>query len=265
MQKPRGIVIAGNWKMNHTQEETQNFFSKLQCTSHPQVKCIAFPPTTSLQTAVAASRDLPVEMGAQNVHWEKTGAFTGEISGPMIRELGISHALVGHSERRQYFGETNETTRLRTESLLEQGFQVMLCIGETQEQYEKGQTSKVLIEQIQGAIPKADSGAAPYLDGRLLIAYEPVWAIGTGLTATPQQAEQAHQVIRKNLWDRFGIEASGKTPILYGGSVKPSNLAELLDGPNVDGALIGGASLKPHDFGEMLQIAAQKMSEDAAS
>ncbi|MGZ3699514.1 MAG: triose-phosphate isomerase family protein, partial [Bdellovibrionota bacterium] len=149
---------------------------------------------------------------------------------------------------RQYFGETDETVRKRCESLLEQGFRVILCVGETRAEREAGQTAAVLIRQLSGAIPDAGSGVAKFLDGRVVIAYEPVWAIGTGLTATPEQAEEAHLIIRKQLWDRFGLEASGRTPILYGGSVTPENVDQLLGSPNVDGALVGGASLKPESF-----------------
>lgn len=180
------------------------------------------------------------------------GAFTGEVSGPMLQEIGISTVLVGHSERRQYFGETDESVRKRSESLLAQGFKVILCIGETRTEREQNQTQEILKRQLQGALPEAGKGAASYLNGQLVLAYEPVWAIGTGLTATPAQAEEAHQFIRELMIQRFGAEAAQKTPILYGGSVTPENVDSLLACPNVDGALVGGASLKPDGFLRLL-------------
>ena len=248
MKKPRGVFIAGNWKMNHGPRETELFFKELKSLlslswSEHLRACIC-PPFVSLEAALRAAHGTLVSVGAQNAHWEKKGAFTGETSGTMLHELGISTVLVGHSERRQFFGETDETASKRTESLLEQGFCVVLCIGETKEQRQSGQTKAVLIKQL---------GAVKFLDGRLVIAYEPVWAIGTGLTATPEQAEEAHQIIRRDLWDRFGMEAAGKTSILYGGSVTPENIRSLLACPNIDGALVGGASLKAEGFAAMLQ------------
>jgi triosephosphate isomerase len=270
--KSRGVLIAGNWKMNHGLKATEDFFGALKASPFARegqaafaggaLRAAVFPPMLSLVTARALSQlnPFPIHVGAQNVHWEKSGAFTGEISGPMLSELVISWALVGHSERRQYFGETDETVRKRTESLLAQGFTVVLCIGETRAERESGRTAEVLTRQLQGAIPEAGKGAAPFLDGRLIIAYEPVWAIGTGLTATPQQAEEAHQQIRKLLWDRFGMDASGRTPILYGGSVTPENIDTLLACPNVDGALVGGASLKPESFTALLQGGARAVA-----
>ncbi|OFZ72685.1 MAG: triose-phosphate isomerase, partial [Bdellovibrionales bacterium RIFOXYD1_FULL_44_7] len=192
--------------------------------------------------------------------WEKAGAFTGELSGPMLKEIGLDLVLVGHSERRQYFGETDETVRKRSESLLDQGLNVILCIGETKTERESGQTQAILQKQLKGAFPENGKGATRFLDGRLVIAYEPVWAIGTGLTATPQQAEEAHQIIRKYLWDNFGLEASGKTPILYGGSVTPDNAKTLLACPNIDGALVGGASLKPDNFLALIEAGGKALT-----
>jgi triosephosphate isomerase len=257
-------LIAGNWKMNHTAAETAAFFGRLaelwskaplEAEARSSLKkgslgALLFPPMLSLAAAVEHAEGAPfaIEVGAQNVHWEKKGAFTGEVSGPMIAELGLRWALVGHSERRQYFGETDETVRKRAESLLAQGFQVMMCIGETRAEREAGQTAAVLTRQLAGALPAAGQGAAAYLDGRLVIAYEPVWAIGTGLTATPAQAQEAHALVRGLLRERFGAEAADITPLLYGGSVTPENVDSLLACPDVDGALVGGASLKPEGF-----------------
>ena len=271
MRKDRGLTIAGNWKMNHSSEETAAFFTEFRALSASlspdelrqiqsgQVKVCIAPPTLSLQKAQSLISYLgfPVTIAAQNAHWEKKGAFTGEISGPMLQEIGVQWALVGHSERRQLFGETDKTVRMRAESLLDQGFQIILCIGETRTEREKEQTREVLIHQITEAIPNTHSGIAKYLDGRVLIAYEPVWAIGTGLTATPEQAEEAHAIIRDLLLNRFGVGAASRTPLLYGGSVTPENIGSLLACSNVDGALVGGASLKPQSFLSLLRTAAQ--------
>lgn len=287
--KPRGVLIAGNWKMNHTVSETEGFFVTLNERAKAALEgpawkalkagslgAIILPPMLSLARAaqLASEASFTVEVGAQNVHWEKKGAFTGEISGPMLTELDLHWALVGHSERRQYFGETDETVRKRAESLLAQGFNVILCIGETRIEREAGKTDSVLTRQIDGAFgvgvksdpmgaavsagsnrtaqtsagASSSSPASAYLDGRLVLAYEPVWAIGTGLTATPDQAEEAHALLRKLLTERFGADASARTSILYGGSVTPENIDSLLACENVDGALVGGASLKPENF-----------------
>lgn len=269
MKKPRGVIIAGNWKMNHGLVETAEFFAALaraQAKGFPGGTALLFPPMLSLARArelagdLSSSGSLPVGIGAQNAHWEKKGAFTGEISGPMVRELGLDWILIGHSERRQYFGETDETVRKRTESLLAQGFKVMMCLGETRAEREGGRTAEVLTRQLQGAIPEAEKGAAAYLDGRLVIAYEPVWAIGTGLTATPAQAQEAHALLRGLLAERFGESAAARTPILYGGSVTPENIDSLLACPDVDGGLVGGASLKPESFLSLLASAGRLLS-----
>ena len=258
MSKPRGVTIAGNWKMNHLRSETTSFFSKLgqsdsfsngaigQAMKESRLSLGVFPPTLSLDTAQECARSSAVWVGSQNTHWKESGAYTGEISAAMLKETGIQRTLVAHSERRQYFGETDESAALRTSFLLAQGFEVMLCIGETLEERKASRTTKILLRQLSSALQKGDVDS--YLDGRLTIAYEPVWAIGTGLTASPAQAEEAHQIIRKWIWDTFGMEASGRTPILYGGSVKPDNVDELLACPNIDGALVGGASLKADSF-----------------
>lgn len=263
-KKPRGVLIAGNWKMNHTCAETEGFFSAIEELTRktplsPEAKsglksgalgALIFPPMLSLARAAQLAEKAPFtfEVGAQNVHWERKGAFTGEISGPMVAELGLRWALIGHSERRQYFGETDETVRKRCESLLAQGFQVVMCVGETRAEREGGKTEAVLARQIEGALPKKGEGAAAFLDGQLVIAYEPVWAIGTGLTATPQQAQEAHAYLRGLLRERFGSFAAEETPILYGGSVTPENIDSLLACQDVDGGLVGGASLKPDGF-----------------
>jgi triosephosphate isomerase len=277
--KSRAVLIAGNWKMNHGARETADFFSKLSELrttlteaeaielSGPNIKVGLFPPAISMAQAVdlAALNSFPISVGSQNTHWEKKGAFTGEVSSGMLSEIGVQASLVGHSERRQLFGETDETVRKRGEHLLEQGFQVILCIGETKSERERGETNTVLFRQLEGAIPAAQKGMANFLDGRLVLAYEPVWAIGTGANATPQQAEETHQFIRKSLWDRFGMEAASRTQILYGGSVTPENIDSILKCTNVDGALVGGASLKPDAFLALIQAGIRAVKSVAKS
>lgn len=274
MNPARGVLIAGNWKMNRGPNETEVFFQELKgkfanflkardldLLKSGKLRACVIPPMLSLETAqrLTSQSPFPVTVAAQNVHWEKVGAFTGEISGPMLRELGIGWALVGHSERRQFFGETDETVRKRAEGLLEQGFKIILCIGETRAEREAGKTSEVLIRQLAGACPEKGKGVARFLDGTVVLAYEPVWAIGTGLTATPEQAEEAHALLRSLLKDRFGASAAEKTPILYGGSVTPENVDGLLHCPNVDGGLVGGASLKPESFLALLAAGAKNL------
>jgi triosephosphate isomerase len=227
------MLIAANWKMCKTQAETRAFCSAF---SPPDgVDVVICPPFTSLAEAVESG--LPVF--AQNVHWAEEGAYTGEISVPMLQELGVAGSLVGHSERRQYFGETDEGVARRAAAALEGGLDVIACVGETAEERERGQTELVLRLQVDAI---ADAvGASP----RLVIAYEPVWAIGTGKTATPEIAQDAHAFIKSIL----------DVPVLYGGSVKPENAAELLALPAVDGALVGGASLDPDSFAAICQAA----------
>lgn len=247
--KPRGLWITGNWKMNHGPLATKAFFQDIKSTwrSCAGLHSVLFIPSISLSAGVEYVRAAGLEcsIGAQNIHWEPSGAFTGELSAPLLKEIGIDWALVGHSERRQFFGETNESAGKRTLAALKANMQVMLCIGETKAERQAEKTFEVLKAQLDGGLLQ---DCAPYLDGRLLLAYEPVWAIGTGLTASPDQAEEAHKNIRDYLWKRFGIEAAGRTPILYGGSVTPQNAKEIFSKPNVDGGLIGGASLKTDSF-----------------
>lgn len=258
MEKSRGVLIAGNWKMNQNLAETESFFKALsarceQLRFSKKLRVCLFPPVLSLFRAketVDQNPGLgPIALGAQNAHWEKKGAFTGEVSGPMLHEIGIEWVLVGHSERRQFFGETDETVRKRAESLLTQGFHVILCVGETQSERESGKTYEVLSRQIHEGFPSVSEE----LLSRLIFAYEPVWAIGTGLTATPVQAEEVHEQIRKLLEHRTNHSFAQKTPILYGGSVTPENIDSLLDCAHVDGALVGGASLKVDSFTALIQ------------
>jgi triosephosphate isomerase (TIM) len=275
MKKSRGILIAGNWKMNHRIHETAQYLLDLQrlwgtnlkpstsqALQEGRLKACLIPPFLSLQQAVDVSRRAPTQavfIAAQNAHWEKLGAYTGEISGPMLQEIGISTVLIGHSERRQYFGETDKTVRLRARSLLEQGFTIILCIGETRAQREAGETNAVLTKQLQAVFEDTQKGVAQFFNGRVILAYEPIWAIGTGLTATPEQAKQAHHLIRKYLKENLTPEAAEQTPILYGGSVTPKSISDLLACSNIDGALVGGASLKVEDFLALIEAGGQAL------
>ena len=223
------MLIAGNWKMFKGPVEAGDFCRALRDAALPDdVDVVVAPPYVSLAPAVQALAGTEIGVFAQNCHWEGEGAFTGEVSAPMLHELGVYGAIVGHSERRQLFGETDATVALRCRAALAGGLNVIACVGETLEQREAGETDAVLRRQV--SVLEADDN--------LVIAYEPIWAIGTGKTATPELAQQAHETI-KSLLD---------LPVLYGGSVKPDNAAELLAQPAIDGALVGGASLDVESF-----------------
>jgi triosephosphate isomerase len=230
------MLIAGNWKMYKGPAETAEFCSALRERQlPPAVDAVVCPPYVSLAVAVQLLAGTEVAVAAQNVHWEAEGAFTGEISAPMLRELGVYGAIVGHSERRQHFAETDQSVALRARAALDAGLSVIACVGETGEEREAGQTEAVLRRQV--SVLEADEN--------LVVAYEPVWAIGTGKTATPELAQEAHAFV-KSLLD---------VPVLYGGSVKPENARELLAQPDVDGALVGGASLDVDSFVAICQAA----------
>ncbi|HST14252.1 MAG TPA: triose-phosphate isomerase [Gaiellaceae bacterium] len=222
-------LIAGNWKMFKGPSEAGAFCRALRDQPLPDdVDVVVCPPYVSLEPAVQALAGTEIGVFAQSCHWDAEGAFTGEVSAPMLRELGVYGTLVGHSERRQWFGETDETVARRTAAALEAGLHVIACVGETLDEREAGETESVLRRQV----------AVLEHDDNLVVAYEPVWAIGTGRTATPELAQQAHEVVKELL----------AVPVLYGGSVKPENAAELLGQPAVDGALVGGASLALESF-----------------
>jgi triosephosphate isomerase len=227
------VLIAGNWKMYKTATETAEFCRELRDVlgEVEGVDVAVCPPFTGLGPAVQALADTEIAVAAQNVHWEAEGAYTGEISAPMLVDLGVYGAIVGHSERRQYFGESDEAVSRRAAAALEAGLSVIACVGELEEERERGETEDVLRRQL----------ASLEAHDNLVVAYEPVWAIGTGKTATPDLAQEAHAFV-KSLLD---------VPVLYGGSVKPENAAELLAQPDVDGALVGGASLEVDSFVEI--------------
>jgi triosephosphate isomerase (TIM) len=231
------VLIAGNWKMYKEQAETAEFCVDLKerLDGLDGVDVAVCPPFTSLAVAVQVLAGTDIAVAAQNVHWEQEGAFTGEISAPMLRELGVYGAIVGHSERRQLFGETDEDVAKRARAALDAGLSVIACVGETEEERERGETEDVLRRQV--SVLEAEDN--------LVVAYEPVWAIGTGKTATPEIAQEAHAFI-KGLLD---------VPVLYGGSVKPENAEELLGQPAVDGALVGGASLDVESFAAICRAA----------
>ena len=232
------MLIAGNWKMFKGPAETAEFCVALRERAlPPAVDVVVCPPYVSLAVAVQLLAGTEVAVAAQNVHWDDEGAFTGEVSALMLRELGVYGAIVGHSERRQHFGETDEKVARRTRAALDTGLSVIACVGETEAEREGGETEQVL--RRQASVLEADE--------QLVVAYEPVWAIGTGKTATPELAQEAHALI-KSLLD---------VPVLYGGSVKPENAAELMAQPAVDGALVGGASLDVDSFVAICQAASR--------
>jgi triosephosphate isomerase (TIM) len=249
MRKP---VVAGNWKMYKTAAETAAFFEKFAVlvanASHAEIVVCA--PFVNLAAAVMAVRWTVIGIGAQDVFWLKEGAYTGEISAPMLTAIGCRWVIVGHSERRQYFGETDETVLKKTVAALEAGLTPIVCLGERLEEREARATEAVLGAQFDSGI----AGLAPELFARIVIAYEPVWAIGTGKTATPQMAADAHRFLRARIDGRYGVDAAAACRILYGGSVKPDNIADLMAQADIDGALVGGASLDPASFAAIVNF-----------
>jgi triosephosphate isomerase len=244
--------MAGNWKMYKTPAETTSFFEKFRPLVENAEHCeiVICPPFTNIAAAVGAARGTRIRIGAQNLYWAKEGAFTGEVSAPMIQAAGCTHAIVGHSERRQYFGETNETVLKRTLAALEAGLTPIVCVGELLEHREAGQTEAVMVEQCQkGILPLTLEQFS-----RVVIAYEPVWAIGTGKTATPEIAADAHRILRGQVRARFGQAAGDAVRILYGGSVKPDNVRSLMAQPEIDGVLVGGASLDANSFASIVNF-----------
>jgi triosephosphate isomerase (TIM) len=241
-------VIAGNWKMHMGPDETLAFFAGLTvdgvAAGH---ELLVFPPSVSLAVAAQAPvRDPRIQLGVQNIHWEDEGAFTGEVSAPMAVRAGATFALIGHSERRHVFGETDDEVALKVAAARRHGLVPVVCVGETLEERRAGRVDEVILRQLAAALSQLGS------DGeRFLIAYEPVWAIGTGETATPDDASAAHQTLRRRLEEVLGIASAVRVPLLYGGSVKPGNAADLLAVADVDGVLVGGASLDPASFSEI--------------
>jgi triosephosphate isomerase (TIM) len=241
-------VIAGNWKMHKGPESARKFCREFVQVAPPADRrtILVFPPALSVGVVREALSEHRIGVGVQNIHWEAQGAFTGEISALLAKEAGATHVLVGHSERRHVFGETDEETARKVAAALEHGLVPVLCVGETIEERRAGRLEEVILRQLAAGTDALD---ARDFD-QLLLAYEPVWAIGTGETATPEDAADAHGRLRARLQERLGDRAAA-IPILYGGSVKPDNAGALLAAGNVDGVLVGGASLDPRDFAKI--------------
>lgn len=251
----RRKIIAANWKMNMTVGEADNFLDTflLEVGDEKRLDTVIIPPFTALARVSERLNNEPnVKLGAQNMHWEKSGAFTGEISAAMLRELFVRYVVIGHSERRTYFGETDEIVNKKTKAALEAALKPIVCIGETLEERDNGQVEAVLGRQLTGGL----AGFGPKELNEIVIAYEPVWAIGTGRTATPEQAQEAHAFIRRKIAELSDAPTADKIRIQYGGSVKPANTAELMRQPDIDGALVGGASLDARGFAEIVKAAA---------
>ncbi len=246
-------LIAGNWKMYKTEEEALQLVSGLtqRLKDVSEVRVVVCPPFTALSSAGKVLENSRILLGAQNMHWEKEGSYTGEISPAMLKAAGCKYVIIGHSERRGYFFETNETVNLKIKSALSSNLCPIICVGEKLEERETNKTKEVVEIQIKGAYKDLSDWQAE----KTVVAYEPVWAIGTGKTATPQQANQVHVFIRELLSARYGTETSEKISILYGGSVKPENSRELLEMQDIDGALVGGASLDVVSFEKIVRSA----------
>jgi triosephosphate isomerase len=244
----RKPLMAGNWKMNLSLKEAEDLLTGIKeaRVDFNKVDVLVAPPFTTLHLACALLAGTDILVGAQNMHWEQRGAFTGEISPLMVREAGCSHVILGHSERRTHFFETSETVNRKTEAAIDAGLTPIICIGEALQEREQGKTFDIIKTQLDESLrTRWETGSLPQ---DLILAYEPIWAIGTGRTATPEQAQEVHLFIRRWLDQAFGPDSSEATRILYGGSVKPDNSEELMAQPDIDGTLIGGASLKADSF-----------------
>jgi len=248
MRKP---IIAGNWKMNKTPAETVELINALKpLVKDAQCDVVVCPTAVCLPAAVEAAKGSNVKVGAQNVHFKASGAYTGELSVEMLKAVGVEYVIIGHSERRQYFGETDKTVNLRSKAAVEGGLTAIICVGEMLDEREAGYTDTLVSYQTKMAL----TGFTTEMLEKVVIAYEPVWAIGTGVTATDEQANETIGVIRKAVAEAFGEEAAAKIRIQYGGSMKPSNVKGLMAQPEIDGGLIGGASLKAEDFAQVVNF-----------
>jgi triosephosphate isomerase (TIM) len=254
----RRPIMAGNWKMHHTHLDAIQVVQKLSYRLEDRdykeceiVVCPAFTALRSVQTVLESDR-IPIRLGAQNVHWKDKGSFTGEVSPPMLVKLNVSYVIVGHSERRQLFGETDEEVNEKLRAVLKHEMTPIVCVGETLEEREAGRTD----ERVDGQTRAAFAGVRTAGASASVVAYEPIWAIGTGRNATPEDANATIAVIRATLRDLYNAETATAIRILYGGSVKPGNIADLMAMPEVDGALVGGASLDPDDFARVVRFRA---------
>jgi triosephosphate isomerase len=253
----RKKIVAANWKMNMTQAESVAFVESLllDIGDIREVEVVIIPPFTALaKVTEALGKAQNIKVGAQNMHWEKNGAFTGEISAALLRDLFVRYVVLGHSERRRLFGETDKIVNRKVRAAHEATLRPIVCVGETLEQRDRGNVEKILSIQLRGSL--ADLSAKEF--GETVIAYEPVWAIGTGRNATPQQAQEAHGFIRKTLAELSDEATADRMRIQYGGSVKPDNARELMSQADIDGALVGGASLDPRSFAQIVEGAREK-------
>jgi triosephosphate isomerase (TIM) len=247
----RKKILAANWKMNLTHGEAISYFETFlsEIGQVNDLEVVIIPPFTAIPALVLASEKMPaIRIGAQNMHWEKSGAFTGEVSGAMLRAHYVKYVIVGHSERRMLFGETNEIVNRKTKAALEAGLRPILCVGETLQERDNNLIEEVLRKQISEGL----EGVAPKDQAEIVVAYEPIWAIGTGRTASPAEAEQTHAFIRSILSELCGAPMADRIRIQYGGSVKPENAEDLMRQKNIDGALVGGASLDPRSFARII-------------
>ena len=251
----RKFLIAGNWKMNNTVQESVNFSKELtsNIAKKDNVEVVIAPTFTALFSVGEQLKESCIKLGSQNIFWEKSGAFTGEISADMLKSCSVEYTIIGHSERRQYFGETNETVNKRIVTAVENSFIPIFCIGESLEERESGKEKMIVKSQLVEGLKEI---AKEKLTD-LVVAYEPVWAIGTGKTATPEQAQEMHKFIRETVAGIFDTEFADKLIIQYGGSLKPANAQELLSQPDIDGGLIGGAALQVDSFSEIIKIASE--------
>jgi len=249
----RKKIVAGNWKMNMTTAEAESLVGALKAdlANFREVEVVVCPPFTSLKTVSDLVQGTHLDLGAQNMHWEKGGAYTGEISAGMLRDLYCHYVIVGHSERRQYFGETDEIVNRKAKAALASSLHPIVCVGETLEEREAGKVEEVITRQVKGSL--AGLSATELLDS--VLAYEPVWAIGTGKTATSEQAQEVHALIRKVLTELYDPTVADGVRIQYGGSVKPANAKELFGMPDIDGGLIGGAALDAKSFIDIIRAA----------
>jgi triosephosphate isomerase len=247
----RNKLIAANWKMYKTPDQARDFFRDFLplVQDHDRDQVVVCPTYLAIDAAIHATKGSNVAVGAQDVYWQTEGAFTGEICASMLVAVGVTHVIIGHSERRQYFGETDDTVNLKLKSAVESGLIPIVCVGEVLEERDAGLTDDVLRRQSLRAFHKVSAKKAV----NLVVAYEPVWAIGTGKTATPQMASDAHGIIRSQAAESFGQEFAEKLRILYGGSVKPENAHALMSEEEIDGALVGGASLDPKSFAAIVK------------
>jgi triosephosphate isomerase len=260
----RALFIAGNWKMNPATADAAVALAsavKAGVGQAADVRVAVCPPAVFLFAVDRVLEGSPVGLGGQNMHWKPDGAYTGEVSGAMLHDAGCTHVILGHSERRHGLGETDAQVNAKLLAALHVGLIPIVCIGETREEREAGRTETVVDTQLNGSL----AGLTPEQMGGVVLAYEPVWAIGTGLTATPAQAQEVHAFIRRRLAETFGAATAGRVVVQYGGSAKPENIGDLLACPDIDGGLVGGASLKPDDFLSIVKTAQEVWASKRSS